>query len=129
MLVKWTKSIPGGEKRGYVEGREFDWPMQLISKMRADYGHDCLIMIGTLADRNARQKARQEQRVGAKLSRQERLGVLPAKFDEELEPKPKRGRPRKVTSDPAMALADKIADSIDADVDVQVEEDQPVTAG
>ena len=103
MLVKWTKSIPGGEKRGFVEGREFDWPMQIISKLRADYGQDCLVMVGTLADRNARQKSRNERKEGMKLSRQERLGVRQERveFVETQEPpreSPRRrpGRPRKV---------------------------------
>lgn len=129
MLVKWTKSIPGGEKRGFVEGREFDWPMQIISKLRADYGQGCLIMVGTLADRNARQKSRNERKEGMKLSRQERLGVRHERTDvvsypefvETQEPpreSPRRrpGRPRKpvdlevdpnepVTTDELMATA------------------------
>ena len=109
MLVKWTKSIPGGERRGFVEGREFDWPMQIISKLRADYGHDCLVMVGTLADRNARQKSRNERKEGMKLSRQERLGVRQERTDvvsypEFVEtqespreaPRRRPGRPRKV---------------------------------
>lgn len=98
MLVKWTKSVPGGEKRGFVEGREFDWPMQIISKLRADYGQDCLIMVGTLADRNARQQSRNERREGPKPSRQERLGMAPIFERQEMqEDRPRRrGRPRRI---------------------------------
>lgn len=102
MLVKWTKSIPGGNKRGFVEGREFDWPMQIISKLRADYGQDCLIMVGTLADRNARQKARQEIKAGGpKPSRQERLGVEVREDQADLAPTlpRRRGRPPKIQSE------------------------------
>lgn len=103
MLVKWTKSIPGGDKRGFVEGREFDWPMQIISKLRADYGQDCLVMVGVLADRNARQKARQEAKAGGpKPSRQERLGVADDRTGyaaEEMAVPKRRGRPPKVQSE------------------------------
>jgi len=42
MLVKFTRTIEGGEARGYIGGRTFDWPQRLIGKFRADYGEDIL---------------------------------------------------------------------------------------
>ena len=73
MQVKWMLTPPGGERRGFVEGREFDWPRQLVSKMEEDYGKGCLIPAGTTAERIERLDASNVKRNGAKLSRQERL--------------------------------------------------------
>ena len=73
MLVKFTRSIPGGEKRGYVEGREFDWPMILIRKMRADYGDDILVMSGAVGAWIERTSARRVFKGQGKALRQERL--------------------------------------------------------
>ena len=73
MLVKFTKSISGGEKRGFVVGREFDWPMALIRRFRADYGAEVLVSVGLGADRSNRLTARRIMRDGEKLERQDRL--------------------------------------------------------
>ena len=73
MMVKFTRSIPGGEKRGYVEGREFDWPMILIRKMRADYGDDILVMSGAVGAWIERTSARRAFKGQGKALRQERL--------------------------------------------------------
>ena len=73
MMVKFTRSIPGGEKRGYVEGREFDWPMILIRKMRADYGDDILVMSGAVGAWIERTSARRASKGQGKASRQDRL--------------------------------------------------------
>lgn len=75
MLVKFTKNLPGGEKRGFVEGREFDWPMSLIKKFRADYGDGVLVTVGLGADRSNRLTATRIMRDGDKPSRNERLAA------------------------------------------------------
>lgn len=75
MLVKFDRSIPGenAANRGFIEGREFDWPMTLINKFRADYGQDILVPSGSDGERIERMSARKIQCVGGKLSRQERM--------------------------------------------------------
>ena len=73
MMVKFTRTIEGGEKRGYVEGREFDWPMILIRKMRADYGDDILVMSGAVGAWIERTSARRAFKGQGKALRQERL--------------------------------------------------------
>jgi len=91
MQVKFTRTIPGGEERGFVEGREHDWPMQTISKLRADYGQDILVVTGNVGDQIERQRQRQENRLGKKLNRQQRLqaaGLMPTEEPEEEEPEP-----------------------------------------
>ena len=88
MLVKFTRTIEGGEKRGYVEGREFDWPMILIRKMRADYGDDILVMSGAVGAWIERTSARRAFRGQGKALRQERLrdaGVVVGMSDAELQ--------------------------------------------
>ena len=88
MLVKFTRTIEGGEKRGYVEGREFDWPMILIRKMRADYGDDILVMSGAVGAWIERTSARRAFKGQGKARRQERLrdaGVVVGVSDAELQ--------------------------------------------
>jgi len=80
MLVKFTRDVPGGEARGYTKDREHDWPMQLVTKVRADYGDDVLEFVGNGAARTQRMAERQQRHNGGpKPSRQERLmaaGIL-----------------------------------------------------
>ena len=88
MLVKFTRTIEGGEKRGYVAGREFDWPMTLIRKMRADYGQDILEMSGANGAWIERTNARRASKGLDKPSRQDRLrdrGFVVGKSDGELQ--------------------------------------------
>ena len=125
MLVRFTNTIPGGEKRGFIEGREFDWPMMLVNKFRKDYGPNVLVPTGANADRIARIDARRITRVGEKPTRQERLGL------ESMQPgEPSEGNEllRTVGDSVALATAQAVAGYVEPGTEapvVAVEAEEP----
>lgn len=98
MQVKLTKTL--NEKKGYVAGTTFDWPRNLIRKLREDYGDDVLEPVGQEQSAIKRMQARAEALGRSKPPRQARLG-MPAQLAEDalIEPSietvaPRRGRRR-----------------------------------